>query len=768
MWHREFTGVLFCLSMFCPAFAGGAGAAPTNGVELRFSVRPRPVAVTVSGRVTDKGTGAPIADALVRGHIVVEKYQGADRFERCPCEQTRTDAQGVYNLKFVTPLTTAGPQKGQDLLCVSASAPGYETKPIWEKRPVTPESAAFPDCSFELEPGLRIAGTVVTADGQPVKDATVRLQNSDSSAWNCFGALGLASTDDKGRFELWVAKGWERPWLNIVKQGCGSLFVWDGLHEGEFGNLVLNRGGSIQGRVVDAAGKGVAGCEVSVRDWPCWLIDKVLTDSDGRYVLQGVPGDPSIIEFYTRKNHQYKDVWGKAEVHARLRPESSLLSAPTYQIMARDGQTVTGPDLVAGGDASVSGRLVAANHVYSFGGLLVRLDYDWGNMVEVDADGNFQFPYVSPGKHRLAAYLPHNLRYDHGIGRMEIEVAAGQPLTGIQIELDNLAEVRVQYLDADGNPLKGIRAGATWSPSGDGAWTEGTRSDANGWAVLYLPPDQVQYVRGFDFENSLVAEAAEKVQPQPGQILDSLRIAMVPSAGLQGQLVNLSEEPQAGKGALCTLSFADGVQAKRHVQTDAEGRFNLDRLPPGIVKLSVEIDKVVFEDVTKQAFELKPGATKDLGRLALVNGIDKEAIIREKHAHAMDYANEVRQAAEQFFEKIRTADYQHFLQKGVPWNDFPIVGYYVTDHWFDVLVQWICTTFSKNPIVKVELGDVFLNPEDVYGKKGLPTVPYKLTLQDGTRLEGNLPFAFDFDNDVPHWYGLGGIDWHLGHPQPQK
>jgi hypothetical protein len=172
--------------------------------------------------------------------------------------------------------------------------------------------------------------------------------------------------------------------------------------------------------------------------------------------------------------------------------------------------------------------------------------------------------------------------------------------------------------------------------------------------------------------------------------------------------------------------------------------------------------------VTKQAFELEPGAAKDLGQLALMNGLDKEAVIREKHTRAMDYAQDVHQAAEQLFEKIRTADYQHYLPKGVPWNDFPIVGYYMTDHWFDVLVQWICTTFSKNPIVKVELGDVFLNPEDVYGHKGLPTVPYKLTLQDGTRLEGNLPFEFNFDNDVPHWHGMGGIDWHLGRPQPQK
>jgi hypothetical protein len=771
---REFAISLTCLAMFCLILPSRSEAAPTDGVDLQFSLAEGLFTVTVSGKVLDKGTGAPIADALVRGYVVVWMYRYEDgyddMFERCPSGQVRTDAQGNYKLVFVTPLTTTGPQKGQDQLCVCASAPGYETKPIWEKRPVTPASTEFPDFSFELEPGLRIAGMVVTADGQPVKDATVCLQASISGAWNFFGSLGLTSTDDKGRFELWVAKGWERPWLNISKQGCGFLFVWDGLDEGELGTLVLNRGGSIQGRVVDAAGKGIAGCEVSVRNSFCDLIDTVLTDSDGRYLLQGVPGDPSMIEFFKRKNGDSQDALAqalaKAEIRACLDPALSPASTPTYKILARDGETVTAPDL--GGNARVSGRLRAAHHLYSLGGLMVRLDDDWDTMVKADADGNFQFPDAAPGKHRLTAYLPHNLRYDRGIGQTEIDVASDQPLTDVQIELDNLAELDVQYLDANGNPLPDITAGATWSPNGEGGWTEGTCSDADGRAVLYLYPDEVQYVRGYDFAGSLVPEACEEVQPRPGQILDSLRIVMIPSARLQGLLLDPNGAPVTGKDVRCTLAFADGAQVRRGLRIDAQGRFHLDKLPPGIARLSLEIDSVAFADVTGQAFELKPGTTQDLGRLALRNGLDKEAIIREKHARALDYAAEVHQAAEQLFEKIRTADYQHFLQKGVAWNDFPIVGYYMTDHWFDVLVQWICTTFSKNPIVKVELGDVFINPEDVYGRKGLPTVPYKLTLQDGTRLEGNLPFEFNFDNDVPHWHGIGGIDWHLGHPQPQK
>jgi hypothetical protein len=422
---------------------------------------------------------------------------------------------------------------------------------------------------------------------------------------------------------------------------------------------------------------------------------------------------------------------------------------------------VTGPDLVVGGTNSVSGQLTAAHHLYSFGGLQVRLDYDWRAMVEADADGRFQFPFVSPGKHRLTAYLPHNLRYDTGIGHAEIDVAPGRPLTGVQIPLEDLAELRVQYLDANGNPLPGITAGASSSPDGGGGWTEGTRSEAEGWAVLYLYPGQAQYVRGLDMAGRLVAEASEKVRPQPGEVLAPLRIVMVPSAGLQGLLTGPDDAPVAFKAVICALAYADGVTLRRDVRTDAEGRFHLEGLTPGVARLSVEMGPVAFGEVTAQAFELKPGATRDLGSIALKNGLDREAVAREKNAHALDYAAEVRQAAEQLFAKIRTANYARYLPKGAPWNDFPIVGYYMTDHWFDALVRWICTTFSKNPIVKVELGDVSLNTSAVYGKRNLPTVPYTLTLQDGTKLEGNLPFEFTLDGPAPHWHGLGGIDWHL-------
>jgi len=762
---KKLTATIFGLLIVSVIFINTTTASEKEGTHLKFSLEAQPVVVTVSGKVTDKTTGEPIASAFVRGHVVVWKYRGPDLFEKCSYQETKTDTEGNYQLQFVTPLTTSGPMKGKDGLCVYVSAEGYETKPKYGRPAVTPDNTNYLDFNFELDPGKSVKGVVVDQQNNPVEGARIRVQNGFNGDWNFFGSLGQTFTEKDGSFEVWFGTDDKyqsgNPWLCILKEGQGAGFYWDILNKDDMGTLRLSSGGSISGRVVDTKGNGIANCEVSVRGYPCNVITKTLTDNNGNYLLQGIPGDPSIIEFYKKKNKRYMDIWGKVNVYADVNPMMNLRDVPQYEIMTQDGKTITGPDLVAGAASSVSGKLDISQNTFGLGGLMVRLDYSWNNMVEVDADGNFYFPFVSAGKHRLTAYLPHNLRYDRGIGRAEIEVKEGEPINDVQIQLQDLAELRVQYLESDGNPLEGITAGATWSKNGDGGWTEGTKSDKDGWAVLYLYADSIQYVRGYDYAGDLVAEGFVTVEPQAGQITSNLQIVMVPAGSISGQLINENNEPFAETEVNCKLDFADGIKKEHRMKTDSAGRFDIDRLSPGIVKLSMQTGSVVFDDLTGGPFELKPGERKNLGKMTLTSGLDMEKTISEKHAGAMEHPEEIVEAAEQLFEKIRNADYEYFLKKDVHWSNFPIVGYYQTHHWFDVLVKWICTTFKDNPIVQVELGEVFKNPEMLNQNTGLPTVPYKLTLKDGTVLGGNLPFEYNFDGGKGHWHGIHGIDWHI-------
>ncbi|MBI5386404.1 MAG: hypothetical protein HZA90_17170 [Verrucomicrobia bacterium] len=113
-------------------------------------------------------------------------------------------------------------------------------------------------------------------------------------------------------------------------------------------------------------------------------------------------------------------------------------------------------------------------------------------------------------------------------------------------------------------------------------------------------------------------------------------------------------------------------------------------------------------------------------------------------------AKAIRQAAERLFDAIRQANYENPGH----WGSFPApdVSYRVQSG-VDAWVEWICRRFRTNPIVHVEIGEVVRFPD------GWPSVSYALTLKDGAKLEGILPFHWY--PRIEQWCGVKGLDWHL-------
>jgi hypothetical protein len=606
---------------------GIARADDDGGVHLRFSLASEKndaeVEVSVSGKVTDVQTGKGIENALVRGHIVVWRHRGPELFKHCPREEVRTDKDGKYELRFVTPLTTSGPMKGKDSVCVDASMPGFETRPRYVKPAVSPDQTTYTDINIALRPGKLLEGTVVDEDSQPIPDALVRVQNGRNGNWNYFGSLGETRTDEKGRFELWCSTDTvtvigNAPWLRVSKRGYGAEYFWDLLDQESLGSLTVPRGGTVRGKVLDTDGNPVSGCAILARDiWPN-EIDETVTNEQGEYELRGIPGQAVLTRFYEKKNgRKPPEVLTSTTVYARSDPRQNLRDVPQYVILAKDGQTVTGPDLVAGANTSVSGKVVLSWATRGPQGLMVRLDADWNDMVETDGEGRFRFPLVRPGKHRLTAYLPNNLR-GRGIGSVEVDVQPAQPLEEVEIETDPHVETRVQFVDAGGNPLEGITAGATRTRSGEGFWTEGTKSDGDGRAVLYLRPREIQFVRGFDRSGrGFIAEGYEEVQPQVRHTIGNLRIVMVPSATIEGRLLDEQGSPMTNQALPAHLKYADGVQRRLRLITDASGRFRAEEILPGVMQLGVETQSPNLVGTTGQAVEVKPGQNADLGEIRL-------------------------------------------------------------------------------------------------------------------------------------------------------
>ena len=190
------------------------------------------------------------------------------------------------------------------------------------------------------------------------------------------------------------------------------------------------------------------------------------------------------------------------------------------------------------------------------------------------------------------------------------------------------------------------------------------------------------------------------------------------------------------------------------------------------------VGAVLYEDGTLDGYELRSlellngrwlNRGSDGGR-TLEDTRDRAAYLllrqeREKSREqlardtALRYPLSFTMAAEGVFADLQKADYAFYLSPDRPddaWRAFP-VDYYTpkaerrTRTW----VEWVCTTFSKNPIVAVKLGEAFRNQE------GNPAVPYQLTLQDGQVLRGDLQFELLMvGQESAQWIPRGGLDWH--------
>jgi beta-lactamase regulating signal transducer with metallopeptidase domain len=147
--------------------------------------------------------------------------------------------------------------------------------------------------------------------------------------------------------------------------------------------------------------------------------------------------------------------------------------------------------------------------------------------------------------------------------------------------------------------------------------------------------------------------------------------------------------------------------------------------------------------------------------------IERETTVPEALRDPLRHAGEIKEAAAHLFERLRTADYADILPyyRDGKWDPeglrkFPTDGLYQVYTDYPSFALWCCTHFKDNPIIDVQLGDVFIGDALVSDKTGWPAVPYKLTLKDGSILAGNLPFNYSVDQGRGHWHAMEGIDWH--------
>ena len=234
------------------------------------------VPVTLAGRVLD-----PEGGAVAGARVLLDPDEPTG-------PETVTDDEGRYRFESV--------ERVAGRLTVLASGFALSMTPVPELVKAGASAGVGTLATVVLEPGVRLEGHVVDADGDPVEGATVKRQdwNPSETPENVRPVATAATTDSDGRFvlppvlsreeaadggQLWVqAEGYRGSWRpNRGVEAGPALYRLEA-------PIRLERTALLEVRVIDQDGHPVAGADVhcSDREERAGVITMLSTNEDGR------------------------------------------------------------------------------------------------------------------------------------------------------------------------------------------------------------------------------------------------------------------------------------------------------------------------------------------------------------------------------------------------------------------------------------------------------------------------------------------------------
>ena len=490
----------------------------------------------ITGVVREGDGNRPIAAA----RVAVES--GLSTPEGWSAEATRneavTDAEGRFRLEGI----------GRAPVRLSARARGFGR---------AERSGVRAGASVELFlfPGATLAGAVRDDGGRPVKGATVRAVGDTS--WN---APPTERTDERGEFELAVFPAGE--YTVVAREGgrapgIASVVVEPG---GEATvALTVSDGGYVTGRIVDAAGRPLAGrvrLEVfEDRGLPDFASDGVAAEAkaDGTFALGPLPLGSLGIGV-------------SAPRHASRRVDA--------QVPAR-GRAVDVGDVALDPGLAIRGRVRDREGSAIAAATVRALRQEPGEAGEAEAtsgpDGRFDLGGLRPGRHEVSAsatgYATAYAAADAGGEPLDVVLDVGGAITG-------------RVVDAEGSPVEEARVTAQADDRGPGRRHSARADEGDG---RFLLPDVAPGAYGLGVQASGRGEAARSgVRVVAGRTTDVGTIALARGGTVQGVVVDAE-----GRGIPGATVHAERDANRRtsqlETQTGSTGAFELSGVPIGPV-----------------------------------------------------------------------------------------------------------------------------------------------------------------------------------------
>ncbi len=482
----------------------------------------------IEGRVTEEGSGAPVADAVVT--VVVGRFAmggmrqgrgatgGAGGASAAPSDPTtpamgKTDTQGRFRLGPVLP----GP-----VMSAVIKASGYSSASA-----STWTNNAWPDVTLEapaqievsLKRGGSIEGRVTGADGTPIGGANVVAASSGNMASMWVGSPA-AVTDAEGRYRVdgvppgdYHLAADARGFAQADAGGDATKVTVPPEGGTRTLDLTLAAAAVIRGSVTDGKGEPVAGARVRTRPdlsamfrgggGPGGGARMVaaqqtaadLTDAQGRYRLEGVG---TSVEW---------TVEVEAEEYVVTQSEKLKLKAGEVKDL----------DMVLTGGATLSGRVVGEGGAW-----------------------------VNGARIRVGTLNPDDVQRPY--------------LSGWQV--DRQLDARIFFSDPEGRFLiPNIRPGR-----------------------VLVKVEQQGYVTYYKRGLSLAADAKlenHQILLARGEIVEGV-VKGADGKPLSGALIVVTARAAAGGAEeAATAEPGDSVEPSMNAQTDADGKFRVENIPPG-------------------------------------------------------------------------------------------------------------------------------------------------------------------------------------------
>lgn len=548
--------------------------AEPNGPPLDVPLEP---ATSVTGQVVDPA-GRPL-DGVRLEAVVSESppYPRAFRLDRVPC-RAASDADGRFALPDLWPPATYR---------VTASRPGWVTETVTldavsALRGKAAYSVAPRTLKVVLQPRRAAFGLVLDADGRPLAGVEVRV--SPAAAPRRRGAARhrpatsleevaadpfRALSNEKGRFELAELPG-SAITLEALKRGFAPLVVpglrIDGGEDGvDLGTLVLVPGASVQVRVTDADGVGLAGVAAwtspdfgpSLRQAVARLAEvapEAESDAGGELVLADlVPGAETAVLFH-REGFLPElltglHVPGERPLTVTLRRAAAV----SGRVVDEDGAPVAAADVSLWPHEPPPGTVDP-----------VELEGEDERHTTSDEDGRFAFAVVTPGVYDADAFA----RGYQVAETRSLEVVAGLGMEDLDFVLRRGATLQGRTLDQNGEPLVGVQVIAGRPAS---------FSDAEGFYRVEGLPTGTQEVVG---RHLRLEPVVREVEIQPGT--NTLDLVFAAGYEVSGRVVDGYGEGISG----VELVLLGGRRLREHFTRSAtDGSFRLPDLTDGVYSL---------------------------------------------------------------------------------------------------------------------------------------------------------------------------------------